>query len=506
MSTRYALFILPAPWQQLMGWNLLGIPPRRITLFPIAAIFQFISVIIPRSGRFTHYALRATFCFLLLTSYFSLAHGDPVDTLWSRTYGGTNIDVAYSVYETSDGGYIATGYTSSFGAGLQDAYLVRTNSNGDTVWTKTFGGASMDGAHFVREASDYGYVIAGYSETFGGGGKNIYLIKTDTGGNAEWTRTYATPLMDVAYAFCETPDSGYIFIGYKNGPSGWVKGDLWILKTDATLDTVWTKEYGGAGEDYGVSIQQTLDGNYIIAGITSSFGANGKNVWILKIDNSGDTLWTRVYGHDLEDVGYGVCSTSDSGYIVAGYINGTGQWTAGDLWLLKTDANGDTLWTQAYGAGGEDFGFDVYETSDGGYVTAGRYGNDMWLLRTDASGDTIWTKEYGGTGTESALALGMTSDGGYIIGGYTTSFGHGANDFWLIKTAPDVGIEENEAENIEANRFPTTIISGQLVLPNPGNYRIYDIAGRKVTHHLLAPGIYFIESQGRIIQKIIKVR
>ncbi|UCG92998.1 MAG: T9SS type A sorting domain-containing protein [candidate division WOR-3 bacterium] len=460
----------------------------------------------------THNAVRITLCCLFLTFSFLLppSHfllfGDPPDTLWARTFGGADIDVAYSVCETSDGGYIATGYTNSFGAGQQDAYLVRTNSSGDVVWTQTFGGASMDGAHFVREASDQGYVIAGYSETFGGGGKNMYLIKTDSSGQAEWTRTYATPLMDVAYAFCETPDSGYIFIGYKNGPSGWVKGDLWILKTDATLDTIWTREYGGAGEDYGVTIQQTLDGNYIIAGITSSFGANGKNVWIVKIDSNGDTLWTKVYGNNLEDVGYGVCSTSDGGYIVTGYINGTGQWTAGDLWLLKTDANGDTLWTKVYGTGGEDFGFDVYETPDGGYVVAGRYANDMWLLRTDASGDTIWTAKYGGGGVESALALGMTSDGGYIIGGYTTSFGFGANDFWIIKTEPDVGVEENNSIDIKKNGFSTTIISGQLTLPNHEEFRIYDISGRTVNRNHLSPGIYFIEIDGKIINKVIKVQ
>ena len=443
---------------------------------------------------------------LLLASYFSLAHGVPPDTVWSRTYGGSNIDVAYSVCETSDGGYAACGYTFSFGAGQQDAYLIRINNMGDTVWTKTFGGVSMDGAHFVREAFDHGFVIAGYTETFGGGGKNMYLIKTDSLGNAEWTQTYVTPLMDVAYAFCETPDSGYIFIGYKNGPSGWVKGDLWILRTDATLDTLWTREYGGAGEDYGVSIQPTLDGNYVIAGITSSFGANGKNVWILKIDTNGDTLWTQVFGYHMEDVGYGVCCTSDSGYVVAGYINGTGQWTAGDLWLLKTDANGDTLWTQVYGTGGEDYGWDVYETPDSGYVVAGRRANDMWLLRTDAYGDTIWTQTYGGAGTESALAMIMTSDGGYLIGGYTTSFGHGSNDFYLIKTEPDVGIRENKTLIKESNRFPTTIIRGPLVLPDRGNIRIYDIAGRNVDHHFLAPGIYFVEAEGRITAKIIKVR
>lgn len=443
---------------------------------------------------------------LLLCVTTTFLYAQSSDTLWSRTYGGADIDVAYSVCQTSDGGYIATGYTFSFGAGQQDAYLVRTNSTGDTVWTTTFGGASMDGAHFVREASDYGYVIAGYSESLGGGGKNMYLIKTDSDGNAEWTRTYATPLMDVAYAFCETPDSGYIFVGYKNGPSGWVKGDLWILKTDATLDTFWTQEYGGAGEDYGISIQPTLDSGYIITGSTSSFGAGGKDLWLVKIDAYGDTMWTKTYGGILEDVGYGVNLTADNGYIVTGYINGTGAWTAGDVWFLKTDSIGDTLWTKIYGGGGEEYGFDIYQTPDNGYVAAGQGSGDVWLLRTDSLGDTLWTEKYGGTGSESALALGMTSDGGYIIGGYTTSFGHGANDFWLIKTESDVGIKEIKIENIETNQFPTTMISGQLVLPKGKKCKVFDITGRVVVPDKIQPGIYFIEIDGEIVNKVIKIR
>jgi len=451
--------------------------------------------------RLTPYALRYTLCFL----FYALLFADPPDTVWARTYGGVNVDVAYSVCQTSDGGYIVTGYTSSFGAGQQDAYLVRITSNGDTIWTRTFGGASMDGAHFVREASDHGYVIAGYTESYGGG-KNMYLIKTDSIGQAEFTRTYGTSMMDVAYAFCETPDSGYIFVGYKNGPSGWAKGDLWILKTDETLDTVWTKEYGGAGEDYGISIQSTLDGGYIITGSTTSFGAGGKDLWLVKIDAFGDTIWTKTYGGTLEDVGYGVNLALDYGYIVTGYINGTGPWTAGDLWLLKMDSIGDTLWTKIYGGSSEEFGFDIYQTPDNGYVTAGQGSGDVWLLRTDSLGDTLWTRKYGGTGLESALALSMTSDGGYIIGGYTTSFGYGANDFWIIKTEPDVGVKEHNIDITTQNCLSANIISGHLLFPDLRQYKIYDISGRKVTPISLAPGVYFVESHGKILKKIVKVR
>jgi predicted secreted protein len=445
-------------------------------------------------------------CYLLLPSLSILLHAQIPDTVWSHTYGGTNTDILYSTCETSDGGFIAAGYTYSFGAGQQDAYLVKTYGNGDAAWTRTFGGSSMDGAHFVREAIDGGYVIAGYTESFGGGGKNVYLIKTDTAGYAEIPKTYATPLMDVAYAFCTTPDNGYMFVGYKNGPSGWAKGDLWILKTDVWLDTAWTKEYGGASEDYGISIQPTPDGGYIIAGSTMSFGAGGKDVWLVKIDANGDTSWTKTYGGVLEDVAYGVNVTADGGYIVSGYINGIGAWTAGDVWLLKTDSLGDTLWTVIYGASGEDYGFDVYQTPDNGYVTAGRGSNDFWLLRTDPQGDTLWTRKYGGAGTESALALSRTSDGGYIIGGYTTSFGSGLQDFWLIRTEPDVGIENGHSSNLLLDRLPATIITGQLNLPTHSEFKVYDISGRIVEPSMMVKGIYFVEVDGTVIHKLVKIK
>lgn len=440
----------------------------------------------------------------LLFSSFMIPHAQVPDTTWARTYGGSNIDVAYSACETSDGGYIVTGYTFSFGAGQQDAYLVKTNSTGDTLWTTTFGGIAMDGAHFVRQVSDGGYIIAAYTESFGGGGKNVFLIKTDSIGTAEYTRTYSTPLMDVAYAFCETHDNGYMFVGYKNGPSGWYKGDLWILKTNATLDTAWTQTYGGAGEDYGISIQPTPDSCYIIAGVTSPSG--NKDLWLVKVDPAGDIIWQQTYGYGLEDVAYGVNLTPDSGYIITGYVDGIGQWTAGDLWLLKTDDLGDTLWTKRYGGPGEDFGFDVCPTYDNGYAIAGRRGADIWFLRMDSLGDTLGTRTYGGVGTESALSLCPTSDGGYIIGGYTESFGSGSNDFWLLKIAPDVGIEGDHTEDIRYEHSPATIITGQMNLSMYETYRIYDIMGRNVEPGMMTKGIYFVEVNGQIVRKVVKVR
>ncbi len=451
---------------------------------------------------FCKYTIYQMYIVLLPALFFAQAP----DTLWTKTYGGFDNDIAYSVSETSDGKYLVAGYTSSFGAGLQDAYLLKIDDDGDTLWTKTFGGSSMDGAHFVRETSDGCYLIAGYTESFGSGGKDMYLIKTDSAGVIQWTKVYGGVNQDVAYSLCETPDSGYIISGYRDGPSGWVKGDLWLLRTDVHGDTILTKSYGGVGEDYGVSIHVTPDAQCIIAGITSSFGAGGKDVWLLKVDTNGDTLWTKTYGETREDVGYGVSPTGDGGYIVTGYINGSGQWTAGDVWLLRTDASGDTQWTEVYGGAGEDFGFDVFPAVDNGYIIAGAGWGDVWLLRTDVTGDTIWTKTYGGSNPDASLALSITSDGGYIIGGWTRSFGAGNADVYLIKTEPDVGIKEENTTHVTTRQGRGTIISGPLHLPAHTQCTVYDIMGERVKPDAISPGVYFIEIDKKIIQKIIKIR
>lgn len=447
-------------------------------------------------------------CCILLVAYCLRAYGYP-DTLWTRTYGGSANEVAYSICETYSGGFVVAGLTSTFGSGPQDIFIVKTDSNGDTVWTRTIGGISFEAAHYVCETSDSCYVIAGYTESFGGGGKDIYLLKLDADGVELWNKIYGGPQQDCSYSVCETQDGGLMVVGYKDGPSGWVKGDLWLLKTDSSGDTVWTKTYGGAGQDYGVSIREAPDYGFIIAGINSSESAGGKDVWLVKTDANGDTAWTRTYGGVLEDVGYGVHMTSDNGYIVTGYINGTGEWTAGDVWLLKMDAAGDTAWTRVYGGSGEDFGFNVFPTHDDGYIIGGTRATnagDMWLLKTDAVGDTVWTQNYGGADHESCLGLVLASDSGYVMAGHTSSFGAGAIDFYVVRTEPDMGVAEEVKTATSKQHVWTTIISGPLTLPKDRTCKLIDVSGRVVTPEKLKPGIYFVTIDNVVVQKVVKIK
>jgi hypothetical protein len=442
-------------------------------------------------------------CLVIFFISFVFLYAQTPETLWTRTYGGGSADIGYSISQAGTNGFIIAGYTSSFGSGQQDMYVIRINNNGDTLWTRAFGGAGMDGAHCAVTTADNGYIIAGYTESFGAGGKDIYLVKVDANGNPQWTKTYGGTLQDVAYKILTLSD-GYIIVGYKNGPSGWTKGDLWLLKTNLSGDTLWTKTYGGIGEDYGISIRQTYDNGFVISGTKSLYATSGKDVWLLKTNNLGETLWTRTYGGAMEDVGYGVNLTQDSGYIITGYINGTGPWTAGDLWLLKTNAVGETLWTKIYGSTGEDFGFDICSDNNG-YIITGAHAGDIWFLRTGLNGDTTGTQRLGGAGTEQSLSLCETQDNNYIIAGWTSSFGAGNGDVYVIKIAMESGIEEENKINIRRQTIPT-IISTQLTFPSKGIYQFFDITGKEMKTNDVGQGVYFLVSRRNIIAKVIKLR
>ena len=268
--------------------------------------------------------------------------------------------MGYSVQQTTDGGFIIAGSTRSFGVGTPDGdnvYLIKTNASGDTLWTRNYGGTGIDWGNAVRQTTDGGYIIAGYTESFGAGIGDVCLIRTNAAGDTLWTRTYGGIYDDWGYSVQQTTDGGYIITG---GTASFGAGDedVYLIKTNALGDTLWTRTYGGTDIERGYSVQQTTDGGYIFAGLTYSFGAGGADVYVIATDAQGDTLWTRTYGGTGDDEGYSVQQTTDGGYIITGW---TASFGAGgnNVYLIKTDAQGDTLWTRTYGGTGYDEGYSV---------------------------------------------------------------------------------------------------------------------------------------------------
>jgi hypothetical protein len=252
---------------------------------------------------------------------------------FAKTYGGEIYDRFYSVQQTSDGGYIVAGYTSSFGAGGRDIFLIKTDASGNVEWAKTYGGTYWDEAYSVQQASDGGYIVAGWTYSWDG----ILLIKTDANGDVQWAKTYGGTGSDIASSVQQTSDGGYIVAGHTNSfGAGYY--DIFLIKTDASGNVQWAKTYGGTYSDYASSVQQTSDGGYIVAGTTRSFGAYWYNIFLIKTDANGNVQWAKTYGETDGDEAYYARQTSDGGYIVAG---GTGSLSVEGAFLIKTDANGN---------------------------------------------------------------------------------------------------------------------------------------------------------------------
>ena len=417
---------------------------------------------------------------------------------WQKTYGGTEWDRVFSMQQTANGGYIVAGETWSFGAGYQDLWVLKLDAGGDVEWQKIYGGSGSDYANSVRQTADGGYIAAGVTTSFGAGDGDLWVLKLNTSGGVQWQKTYGGSSSDYANSIRQTADGGYIVAGETRSFGAADSNDVWVLKLDASGDVVWQKTYGGTGGEGANSIQQTADNGYIVAGVTGSFGAGSADFWVLKLTASGDVQWQKTYGDSNREVAESIQRTADNGYIVAGLTTSFGA-SSGDLWALKLDANGEIQWQKTYGGSTSDWANSIRQTADGGYVMAGLTGSfgagstDFWVLKLDAYGnisdscpasigqDTsgvsastsvvpensqaavsgtsctvastnvtphhsnaiidsqcvlAWSMSYGGTNNDNAHSIQKTADGGYIVAGETASFGTGNSDLWILKMEP----------------------------------------------------------------------
>jgi|AntAceMinimDraft_17_1070374.scaffolds.fasta_scaffold00511_11 hypothetical protein len=352
---------------------------------------------------------------------------------FEKTFGGVDSEQGYSVQQTSDNGYIIAGFTNSFGTG-HHLYLVKTDSIGNTLWYKKI--CVQDENEYagrsIQQTNDNGYIIAGYTYNFSTSNKDVFLVKTDSVGDTLWTKTFGGTDYDEGYSVQQTNDNGYIVTGYTKS-FGAGAYDVYLIKTDAIGDTLWTKTFGGTAWDKGYSVRQTNDTGYVITGYTKSSGAGGSDVYLIKTDSSANIIWTKTFGGTDQDEGYSVKQTNDNGYIITGFTESFGIGNK-DVYIIKTDSVGDTLWTKTFGNPDNDCGESVRQTNDNGYIITGGTQGDMLLIKTDSSGNILWNKTFGGDSADYGYSVQQTNDNGYIISGYTFSFGAGEKDVYLIKT------------------------------------------------------------------------
>lgn len=366
------------------------------------------------------------------------------DSVWTRTYGGTNIDVGYAIQQTSDQGFIMTGYTRSFGtASGRNVWLLKTDALGNERWSKTFGGNSDDEGTSVRQTQDGGYIITGYTASFGSGLKDVYIIKTDSIGNEQWFRFFGGTNDEEGYSVRETPGGGFIIAGATSSATMGSR-DGWLIKLTANGSTVWTKLYGGLSTDGFRSVEVTQSGGYILTGWTASGGAGalGK-AWLVLTDSAGTVVFDKNFGGTSADRGYHALETRDGGYILAGYTASMGAGND-DMYLVKTDAAGNLVWQKTFGGTGRDYGHSLRQTQDDGFLitgytlSTGAGGDDVWVVKTAPDGTLETQKTFGGTASDVGYWLDLTTDGGYVITGHTLSSGAGVHDLWLIKSTPDI--------------------------------------------------------------------
>jgi len=366
------------------------------------------------------------------------------DTTWTKTFGGIEMDRGYSVQQTSDGGYIITGATSNFGSGGTDVWLIKTDASGTESWNKTFGGTSYETGRSVKQTSDGGYVIVATTDSYGNGKLDYWLIKTDSEGNEEWNKTFGGTDNDELPSVQQTADGGYALVGatrsYGSGGQ-----DVWLIKTDASGTELWNKTLGGTDDEIGHAFQQTTDGGYIITGAIQYSENNKYDALLIKTDSNGAELWSKTFGGSERDYTFAVQQTTDGGFIISGLTRsfGNGQnlvnKDANDVWLIKTDASGIELWSKTFGGSKSDYAYAVQQTIDLGYIIVGStwsFGNgriNLWLIKTDSNGTELWNKTFGGSEYDKGRSVQQTSDGGYIIVGTTSSYGNGSDDIWLIK-------------------------------------------------------------------------
>jgi hypothetical protein len=289
-----------------------------------------------------------------------------------KAIGGKYDDGGKSLIQTSDGGYAIAGATNSFGAGYADVYVIKLDANGNLQWTRTIGGPESEEGNSLIQTSDGGYAIAGLTQSFGAGDWDVYVVKLDTHGNLQWTKTIGGKKEDVGLSLIQTSDDGYAIAGFTTS-FGAGETDVYVVKLDTNGNLQWTKTIGGKKEDVGLSLIQTSDGGYAIAGLTQSFGAGDWDVYVVKLDAHGNLQWTKTIGAKNENfIKSSIIQISDGSYVITATTTSFGAGER-DVYVVKLDKDGDACCavsqTSQVGSGGT-LGSPTPSIGSGGTLTS----------------------------------------------------------------------------------------------------------------------------------------
>jgi len=363
---------------------------------------------------------------------------------WNWTFGGQWGDGAWCLQETSDGGNILAGNTASKGEG-SDLYLIKTDEAGNCTWSRTLGGSGEDVGYYVEETEDGGFIVTGSTDSYSMGDELLWLVKTDRNGSPTWEKTFGgfvSSSGDGGWSVQETVDGGYIVTGYTQSLGNGRK-DLWLIKTDGDGRLIWDRTFGGREDDVGMSVQNSPDGGYIVAGRTASFGKGEDDIWLLKTDSSGSEIWNVTFGGNKDDAGFQVVQLADGYVIVSRTDSGKKD---EKINLIRVGLDGRKIWERSYKGSSAA---SLQLTDDGGIIIAGRVdsektGRDALMIKTNSEGITEWSVAVGGSSDDIGTFAIQRRDGSYMMAGITRSFGQGREDAWLVKIRAEPSSDESE--------------------------------------------------------------
>lgn len=474
-------------------------------------------------------SLLVVFAFATINALRCYAQAPVID--WQKCFGGSNNDNAYLVQQTTDVGFMLVGVTASYDGDISgkydadDIWILKLNTAGNIEWQKTLGGNGYDYTFSAEQTTDGGYIVAGISTSNDGdvtgnhGSEDAWVVKLDASGNIEWQHAYGGTNYDGLFAIQQSGDAGYIAAGYTFSNNGDVSGnhggiDCWVIRLDEEGNLLWQKSLGGSLQEKAFSILATSDDGFMMAGTTESSDGDvtqqhgAEDCWLVKLNETGTIEWQKTYGGLDNDGVRCIRQASDDGYIFTGYSgsnsgDASGNHGSYDYWTVRTDATGNIMWQKSLGGSGDDEALSVSLTTDGGFVLAGNSisddgdvtGNhglqDYWLVKLTADGSIVWQGSYGGTDFDNATSLQETADHGFIVAGTSSSLNgdvsgnHGYDDIWILRLEGITAIDESSSPLCSFRVYPNplttaSVLSFSLITGSEVEIALIDLTGRKI--------------------------
>ncbi|MEO8147069.1 MAG: T9SS type A sorting domain-containing protein [Bacteroidia bacterium] len=432
-----------------------------------------------------------TVCVTLLVTVSSVGITTAQINTFEKNYGGSRGDYGRAMATTVDGGFIITGQTFNSDS-LGDTYLMKTDKNGVKQWEKIIGGNALEGGNSIIQTTDGGYLITNHTESYGAGDCDSWLIKTDNTGNILWNVTYGGIGDDVGEQGIETSDGNYIVAGIERSLD--TLGNAFLTKYDNAGNLIWVKTYGGPGVEAGVRIVETVDGGFFIAGETTTNSLGLRDILVFRTNSAGDLMWLKNIGGAGDEEAFGLCATNDGGYVIAGVSTSFGSGDD-DVYLIKMDDIGNKLWSKNIGGLNNDVANSIVAAADGGFMITGftkSFGDSMdaFIIKTDKFGNQHWMKTFGDKNhLNECKWIVVCADGGYAITGSTTVKDFPDNaDVYLVKTDN----EGNVASGVIEVPAP---ISGFVIYPNP----VLNTINLSYNNSMSNPSIKIHNSLGKLI-------